>query len=139
MTTSDTLGHGPPNLLPLRYTDDSIISVPVLPATTHDSKNSSQLLSDTDTDTDRQHQNTTTDASKKPSPFSTFIRRLSSSSKPKYPAFVMRDMSRGEYLRFYAKDAGGRYCGSETPAVDCILTHEEDRAKYRGGGPGGKT
>lgn len=42
----------------------------------------------------------------------------------------MRQITRGEYLKHYAKDDNGRYIGSEEPAADCILKGE-DVAKYR--------
>jgi hypothetical protein len=46
--------------------------------------------------------------------------------------FLIKQMPRGEYLKYYAKDDAGSYIGTEHPAEDCILKGG-DVAKYRRG------
>jgi len=42
-------------------------------------------------------------------------------------------MTRGEYLKHYAKDEEGNYVGTEEPAEDCVLK-EGDRRQRHGDG-----
>lgn len=44
---------------------------------------------------------------------------------------TVRQVTRREYFKHYAKDNHGGFVGSESPAEDCIL-NEEDSAKWRG-------
>lgn len=122
LASSESFGAGAPNLLPTRFTDDSIISVPVLPP-----PGTSKKLSKSDDDDDG-------NPIKMPkSRFSFFRRKSSSLSKKKDDDddFVMKEMTRLDYLKHYAKDDNGKYIGTEKPAADCILKNEEDRIKYR--------
>ena len=57
---------------------------------------------------------------------------FSSRRKSENSNFVIKQVQRGEYLKFYAKDERGRYVGTEEPAVDCILKGEDAR-RYRDG------
>ncbi|RMZ79719.1 hypothetical protein DV738_g3183, partial [Chaetothyriales sp. CBS 135597] len=100
-----SLGHGAPDLLPQRYDDTSLITVPV--------------MRPEDIGTANGHV-----TEKKRSLFSS--RRRSENSQ-----FVMKKIPRGEYLKHYAKDEAGQYVGTDEPAADCIL-RGEDVAKYRG-------
>ncbi|ETN36314.1 uncharacterized protein HMPREF1541_08591 [Cyphellophora europaea CBS 101466] len=97
---SDTGGIAGVNHLPVKFTDDSLIPVAVLPP------NSSAPA----------------ETSKKQWFWS---RRRSENSN-----FIMKKMPRRDYLKHYAKDDNGRYCGTEAPAEDCIL-RGEDVGKYR--------
>ncbi|RMD43313.1 hypothetical protein DV735_g1857, partial [Chaetothyriales sp. CBS 134920] len=105
LSTTEAIGHGTPALLPRRYTNDSLITVPV--------------MRPEDVGTADGHK-----SEKKRSLFSS--RRRAENSK-----FVMKQIPRGEYLKHYAKDDAGQYVGTEEPAADCIL-RGEDVAKYRG-------
>lgn len=88
------------NHSPFKFTDDSILSIAVLPPGS----------------------NGQVEATKKKHFWS---RRRSENAN-----FTMKEMSRGEYLKRYAKDDNGKYIGTEEPADDCIL-RGEDVAKYR--------
>lgn len=83
------------NHLPVKFTDDSIISIPVLPP-----GGTGQV-----------------EAAKKKHFWS---RRRSENAN-----FTMKEMPRGEYLKHYAKDDNGKYIGTEDPADDCILRGED--------------
>lgn len=87
------------NHLPVKFTDDSIISIPVLP------KGAEQVESDK-----KKH---------------FWSRRKSQNTN-----FIMKQMTRGEYLEHYAKDDDGKYIGSGEPAEDCIL-RGDDVTKYK--------
>ena len=39
--------------------------------------------------------------------------------------FTIKQIQRGEYLKHYAKDDNGWYSGTEQPAEDCILKDED--------------
>ena len=97
---------GPANLLPQRYTDDSLISVPVMRPE----------------DIDKPAESTKPKKS-----------LFSSRRKSENTNFVIKKIPRGEYLKHYAKDEGNKYVGTEEPARDCIL-RGEDVEKYRKGG-----
>lgn len=125
MAVAEALGQGAPNLLPFKFTDDSIISIPVLPP---------QDFSETklaDSDDDEYNDSLKT----KPKGRMSFFRRKSSSStkKDKKGAFIMKDVTRADYLKYYAKDEKGNYIGTSDPAPDCILNSEQDKMKYRKG------
>lgn len=92
---SDSFSVAGVNHLPVKFTDDSIISIPVLP-----------------------HGGATQIQSGKKKTF--WSRRKSENTN-----FVMKQMSRREYLEHYAKDDQGKYIGSEEPAEDCILRGED--------------
>lgn len=122
MASAHSYGQSAPNLLPVRFTDNSVISVPVLPHA-----EPSQTKPD-DEDSDE-------GPVKGPKSRSRFslsnFRRKSSSSGNGKQSFVIKEMTRGNYLKHYAKDDSGKYIGSEEPASDCILNNEEDRIKWR--------
>lgn len=119
---ADSLGAGTPNLLPPKFTDDSIISVPVLPP------DSNSQNSGVDTDN---AENPVKEVKSKSRLGSIFRKSVSGESKGKSPGFVMKKMKRSEYLKRYAKDDEGIYIGTEDPAPDCILNSEHDKLKYR--------
>lgn len=130
LTGSESNGAGAPNLLPVRFTDDSIISVPVMPSeeetNAHDTN--SNPVKDMDEDS------SLGPIKEEKRRFSFFHRKSSRSSgsrSQKIPPFVMKDMRRSEYLMYYAKDDDGNYVGTKDPAPDCILKNEKDRYKYR--------
>lgn len=95
---------GPANILPVRYTDESLISVPVLPP----------------------GQIGRAPEEKKKHFWSS--RRSSRNSD-----FIIKEIPRGDYLKYYAKDDDGAYIGTEDPAKDCILKGD-DYERYRGAG-----
>ncbi|RMZ91348.1 hypothetical protein DV736_g1440, partial [Chaetothyriales sp. CBS 134916] len=103
MSASESFGQGAADLLPKRYDDNSIITVPVM----------------------RPEDAGKADGHKKEKRSFFSSRRRSENSN-----IMMRQMPRGEYLKHYAKDDAGRYVGTEEPAVDCIL-RGEDVVKYR--------
>jgi len=122
-TSESTKGTGAPSNLPSGFTDESIISIRVLPPP--EGPDTKPAASDSDDDNPVK--------GLKPKhrfSFSSF-RRKSSSKKDKRPEFVMKDMTRAEYLKHYAKDVNGRYIGTEDPANDCILNSKEDIMRYR--------
>lgn len=125
LNVAESLGAGAPNLLPARFTDESIISIPVLPPP--DVPDGKAFSSDSDED-----DNPIKGREKPKSRFSlsSFRRRLSS-KKEKQPDYVMKEMTRAEYLKHYAKDDNGRYIGTEEPGDDCILNVTEDIMKYK--------
>ena len=91
MAVADSYGAAQGNLLPVKYTDDSLIPVPVLKP----------------------------DQMGKALPErkrSFFSRR-----KSRDDSFTIKHLPRGEYLKHYAKDDNGMYIGTEEPAADCIL------------------
>ena len=65
-------------------------------------------------------------------PKKSFWRRLSRDDDQK---FVMKKVTRGDYLKYYAKDEDRNYVGTEDPADDCILKVEE-LVKWRCGNAG---
>ncbi|KPI42095.1 uncharacterized protein AB675_5655 [Cyphellophora attinorum] len=126
--TAEALGNGAPNLLPVRFTDESLIDVPVMRPEDvaragfvgRNGTSASQISSDV--------------GSSKKDPLSSrfsFLTKRRGSSDKKKDEFVMKQMTRAEYLKHYAKDAAGRYCGTGTPAEDCILRSEEDLLRWR--------
>jgi len=50
--------------------------------------------------------------------------------------FTIKQIKRGEYLKHYAKDEQGWYCGTEEPAEDCILKEEDPVKKSMRSGEG---
>lgn len=120
---AESWGAGAPNLLPKRFTDDSIISVPVMPS----EEEIYASLCDPDPIKDRDDDSR--DPIKEDKRRFTFFRRKP--SKAKNPPFVMKDMKRSEYLKYYAKDDDGNYIGTRDPAPDCILKNEGDMMKFR--------
>ena len=132
MGVAESWGAGAPNLLPVKFTDDSIISIPVMPSAENADQAIKTKTVDSDSDDDG---NPIKDASpRRKSRLGSFFRRKSSSSaskKPKEPEFVMKDVTRAEYLKHYAKDDDGNYTGTHDPAPDCILRNERDRYKYK--------
>lgn len=119
-TNADSMGAGAPNLLPVRFHDDSIISIPVLRP--EDVNNSASHDANNAPPSDGK--------SKKLS----FFHRKSigggSGGKRDKQKFAMRNVTRREYLAHYAKDNDGNFVGTEEPAEDCIL-RGEDLVRYR--------
>lgn len=118
---ADSLGQGPANFGPVRFTDDSIITIAVMPP---DDGKGKTLEGDSDED----------DGPVKEEPkkkFGFFRRKSSTYSKKKDQPFVMKQVTRGDYLKYYAKDDNGNYTGTMDPAPDCILNNEKDRFKKR--------
>lgn len=123
MMFADTFaaGSAAANTLPFKFTDDSKLTIPVLP------NGRTEIVRD---DTSSMTNDVKEEKSRG------FFRKLSTSTsssksnKKKNSDFVMKDMTRREYLKHYAKDDKGRYCGSEDPADDCILG-DEDIRKYQ--------
>lgn len=126
MAGAESFGRSAPNLLPVRFTDNSMISVPVLPhaePTKVDDTASSIYTDYSDGPIKEQPK------SRSRFSLSSSFRRKSS-SKARGQDFIIKEMTRGNYLKFYAKDDDGRYIGTEEPAVDCILSNEDDRVKF---------
>ncbi|EXJ77521.1 hypothetical protein A1O3_09748 [Capronia epimyces CBS 606.96] len=124
LSASESWGAGPANLLPVRFTDESLIHVPVLrpedmerQSAEQQQQQPRQLASPPATEVDGGRR------------FSFFRRK---SSKPG-ETFTMRRIPRREYMAHYAKDDAGKYIGTEDPADDCIL-RGEDLIKYRNRG-----
>lgn len=107
MLSADSMGAGAPNLLPVKFTDDSIIPIPVLP------------------DGATQTPTEITGEPQRKKWFGLFRKKDTKKD------FVIKHMTRREYLKYYAKDDEGRYIGTEEPAKDCILTHESDVGRHR--------
>lgn len=118
---ADSLGAGPANFAPVRFTDDSIITIAVLPP---DGAKEKSLEDDSDED-----YNPIKEEPKKK--FGFFRRKSSAYAKKKDQSFVMKKVTRGDYLKYYAKDDDGNYTGTMDPAPDCILNNEKDRYKNR--------
>ena len=104
MAGAESWGAGPANTLPMKFSDSSLIPVPVL----------------------RPEDVGKVDGHKSKKSF------FSSRRKSENSNFVIKQVPRGEYLEYYAKDEEGRYVGTEEPAVDCILKGE-DVMRYRRG------
>jgi hypothetical protein len=51
---------------------------------------------------------------------------------------IVKQMTRGEYLKHYAKDEEGYYIGTEEPAGDCVLKEGDRRQKHGDGVAVGK-
>lgn len=123
LANSDSLGHGAPNLLPVRFHDDSVFAIPVLRP--EDVKSAAAGSNATETPT----------SDTKGRKLSFFHRKSLGGgswggSHDKKQKFAMRDVTRREYLAHYAKDDQGQYIGTEDPAEDCIL-RGEDLVRYR--------
>ena len=99
---TESFGAAPANLLPVKFTDESLIPVPVLRA----------------------------EDVGKAEPQKTKKSFWSSRRKSQNASFTMKHIPRGEYLKHYAKDDNGAYIGTEEPAADCIL-RGDDLIKYR--------
>jgi hypothetical protein len=99
---AESFGSAPANLLPVKFNDESLISVPVLRP----------------------------EDVGKAEPQKTKKSFFSSRRKSSNTNFTIKQIPRGEYLKHYAKDDDGKYSGTELPADDCIL-RGEDVTKYR--------
>ena len=117
---ADSMGRGPANLLPRKYTDDSLISVPCLSTEDIGRTTSSAAGPVTGLENEKSSR--------------WWKSRRRSKDGGSNENFVIKQIPRGEYLKHYAKDDDGRYCGSEDPADDCIL-RGQDVQRYRGDGP----
>lgn len=124
LTSSETFGASPGTSLPIKFTDDSLISVAVLRPEDVERAASASIV---DAEKEQEENEGEGGKKRKKSGFSSLFRRKSSSSSPN---FTIREMTRREYLAHYAKDNSGRYIGSEEPAADCIL-RGKDLEKYR--------
>ncbi|KIW52547.1 hypothetical protein PV05_08177 [Exophiala xenobiotica] len=122
LASGESFGMGPANHSPFRFTDDSIISVPVM----RPEDVSRQAVSNTPPPSDTTDHGREKAQGKK---FSLFPRRHSKDKSGEN--FTMRQIPRREYLARYAKDEEGRYIGTQDPAEDCIL-HGEDLVRFRG-------
>lgn len=120
MAVSDSMGTATPNLLPFRYTDDSMLTIPVQPPPPYPE---SMLGGGSDDDGPIKE-------GKSKKRFSLSSMRRSSKSK-KQPEFVMKEMTRGEYLKHYAKNEQGQYIGTEEPAADILFSDPSDYLKFR--------
>jgi hypothetical protein len=113
-TDGDISGGGTGKNLPLKYTDESVISVPCLRPPPDES-----IPEATD--------------KKKKKWWRRISSRYNSSDSVDDPKnFIMKRMTRGEYLKHYCMDEQDNYAGMEEPAEDCILKGK-DLKKYRGG------
>lgn len=81
------------NHLPFKYTDDSLIPVPVR----------------------KDHLSTDEKPRRK-----SFLSKLKGKNEGN-EGFTIKQIRRGDYLKHYAKDEKGWYCGTDEPADDCIL------------------
>jgi hypothetical protein len=116
---SDTIawGTGPANLLPFRYTDESTLMIAVLKPHTNNLSLTSEY-------------NNEGTPNKKSKTRNLFRRKQSTSVNDN---FDTKKVTRGDYLKYYAKDEKGFYCGTDDPAADCILKQKEDLEKWRTG------
>ncbi|KAL2421829.1 hypothetical protein ABEF95_008263 [Exophiala dermatitidis] len=126
MASVESYGAGPANLLPMKFTDDSLISVPVLRPEDVGRHHQVGVASGEGGSPPGGGAETKTMTTGRRS----FFRRKSHNSSSSSDNFIMRRIPRREYLAHYAKDEAGRYIGSEEPAKDCIL-HEDDLVKFR--------
>lgn len=118
MSNAESFGFGAPNLLPVRFHDDSIISIPVLrPEDIQNAAGSNTNDAPTNDSKGRKL---------------SFFHRKSTGGRFGGPKekFAMREVTRRDYLAHYAKDSEGKYAGTEWPAEDCIL-RGEDLVRYR--------
>ncbi|KIW67766.1 hypothetical protein PV04_06996 [Phialophora macrospora] len=116
---------------PSEQTDDTLVTVPVL-----DLKSlqwSEGRLGASSFDTLTPETEATRQREKGKGLLSFFRRRSSTFDSPseRRVNIDMRQISRREYLKHYAKDEHGGYIGTDDPAEDCIL-NEEDLARWRG-------
>ena len=116
LSSAESFGAGPANHSPFRFTEDDLISVPVMKV---------------DENTDTTSGTTTAAQTQSHKKFSLKFGRKSSTTKSGNEDFKMRRVPRREYLAHYAKDEAGRYVGTAEPATGCIL-RGDDLAKYRG-------
>jgi len=103
---ADSVGAAAPDILPVKFHDDPIMTVPVLKP----------------------------DAIGRPDGVAGHRKKKSfwkPRRKPDEDTTTKKQMTPADYLKYYAKDAQGRYTGSEDPAVDCIL-RGADLEKWRG-------
>jgi hypothetical protein len=100
---NDAYGGPTTHSTPMKFTDDDIISVPIRRPTLSSSPS---------------------DPARKKSIF----KKLFSSSDD--GDVIIKQMTRGEYLKHYAKDEEGMYIGTEDPADDCVLKEGDRRAKH---------
>lgn len=115
LSGSECLGTGPANFAPVLFTGHSIVNVAVQPPPPYPGS----MLGDDE------------------KPAKEWKKRLSMSALQrsmktgKQPKFIMKEMTREEYLKHYAKDESGKYCGTEEPAADCMFSNVADYMKYR--------
>ncbi|KAH7054469.1 hypothetical protein B0J12DRAFT_454318 [Macrophomina phaseolina] len=102
-------GSGAPNLLPFRFTDDSIINVPVPAGYLEDETESSPSPTE-----------------RKSSWIGKIGRKLGGKERQK---FVNLKMTRGEYLKYWAKDENGNYIGTEPEGAGRQIWREKLKAE----------
>lgn len=102
-------GSGVPNLLPFRFTDNSIINVPI-PA--------EELEDETE--------NPIPATERRSSWIEKVGKKLGRKEKQK---IVNLKMTRGEYLKYWAKDGDGNYIGTEPQEMGKRMWREKFRAE----------
>jgi hypothetical protein len=131
LASAESFGAASANHSPFKFTDDSIISVPVMrpeDVARQADSNTPPFSNTTDHGRGKEKEKEKARGNNK---FSLFSSRKHSKDKSGGENFTMRQIPRREYLARYAKDEGGRYIGTQDPAEDCIL-HGEDSAWFRG-------
>jgi hypothetical protein len=88
LSAAESFGAGPANLLPTRFTDESLITIPV-----QRPENIGKVA-----------------PAKAKKPFISFGWKSKDD-------FLMKQVPRGEYLKYYAKDESGNYIGRQTLAA----------------------
>lgn len=97
-----------PQLLPWKFTDDDLISIPVPWEPSDDDDDAAEPAS----------------KAKGKSWGSKIRDKLGKNSSPQ---FRIVQVSRGDYLRYFAKDEQGRYCGTEPEGLGLRLLRERER------------
>jgi hypothetical protein len=95
LSVAESFGAGPASLLPTRFTDESLITIPV-----QRPENIGKVA-----------------PTKAKKPLLSFGRKSKDD-------FLMKQVSRGEYLKYYAKDENGNYIGRQTPHSCTILFND---------------
>lgn len=117
-----------PVITPTEYTDDTLMTVPVLETT------GSQPQQPATESISFDRLTIAKEANKRKSREQRLFSSLQSSKfnalSDKRVNVTIRQVSRSEYQKHYMKDEHGRYVGTEDPAEDCILS-EEDAARWR--------
>lgn len=117
-----------PGITPAEYTDDTLITVPVLETTTSQPQQpvADSISFDRLTIAKEANKN----RSKERRLFSSLRSSKFNALSDKRVNVTIRQVPRIEYQKHYMKDEHGRYIGTEDPAEDCILS-EEDSARWR--------
>ncbi|CAO1602104.1 hypothetical protein XANCAGTX0491_005735 [Xanthoria calcicola] len=122
--------HQAPQFLPQQFTDDSVLLIPIpvsaLRVATPPPSTSRKKTTEEETTPQPQQRRLSSSSSSK------LMNRLRGEKKKKKEEFKMVEMTRGEYLRYWAKDEEGRYIGTE-PEGEGVR-----RLRERAGGGGGE-